>query len=254
MKLKTIEVEGKAYGLLDNGNPVYVHDDGKEAGFDAAHTVQTISRLNGEAKSHRQAKEEAVSALKKFEGIEDATTALKALETVKNLDDKKLIDAGEVERVKAEITKVFDEKLAAANKRGDVAESALKSEKIGGSFSRSKFITEKIAVPSDMIEAQFGKNFSIDDGGVVAKDASGNLIYSKTNAGSLANFEEAIEILVDQYPYKDNILKGTGSSGGGTTQANGGGDGSKIISREKWDALPHQDRTAKMRDGFTVEA
>ena len=36
-----------------------------------------------------------------------------------------------------------------------------------------------------------------------------------------------IETLVDQYPYKDQILKGSGASGGGAQQPNGGGGGQK---------------------------
>lgn len=37
MKLKTVEINGKQYAEIDTaGLPVYVHDDGKEIGFDAA--------------------------------------------------------------------------------------------------------------------------------------------------------------------------------------------------------------------------
>ena len=53
MKLKTVTIEGKTYAEVDGDKPIYIHDDGKEAPHDAAHTVATISRLNGEAKTHR---------------------------------------------------------------------------------------------------------------------------------------------------------------------------------------------------------
>ncbi len=63
MKLKTVEVNGKSYAEVDSsGLPVYVHDDGQEVGFDAVQAVGKISSLNGEAKSHREAKE-AVEAV-----------------------------------------------------------------------------------------------------------------------------------------------------------------------------------------------
>jgi hypothetical protein len=39
-----------------NRLPVFIHADGREAPFDADTTVAAISRLNGEAKSHREAK------------------------------------------------------------------------------------------------------------------------------------------------------------------------------------------------------
>ena len=49
--------------------------------------------------------------MKSFDGL-DADEARRALELVKNLDDKRLIDAGEVEKVKAEARKALDEQLA----------------------------------------------------------------------------------------------------------------------------------------------
>ncbi|WVM87992.1 hypothetical protein UMZ34_16740 [Halopseudomonas pachastrellae] len=85
MKLK-LDENGNA--VLQDGKPVYVHDDGKEVAFDAAGTVATITRLNAEAKTHREGKEAAEKALKAFEGISDPAAAIKALETVSNLDQK----------------------------------------------------------------------------------------------------------------------------------------------------------------------
>lgn len=69
MKLKTVEVNGKSYAEIDDkGFPIYQHDDGKEIGFDAAQAVSKIASLNGEAKSHREAKEAAETNLAKFAG------------------------------------------------------------------------------------------------------------------------------------------------------------------------------------------
>lgn len=50
MKLKTVEINGKQYAEIDTaGLPVYVHDDGKEIGFDAPLATK-ITELNSEAK------------------------------------------------------------------------------------------------------------------------------------------------------------------------------------------------------------
>ncbi len=59
MKLKLDE---NGHVVVSDGKPVYVHDDGKEVAFDAVGTVATISRLNGEAKSHRERAEAAESS------------------------------------------------------------------------------------------------------------------------------------------------------------------------------------------------
>lgn len=228
MKLK-LDENGNA--VLQDGKPIVVHEDGKEIAFDIAATVQTISRLNAEARDNRLRAEAAETKYKPFEGIEDAGAARKALETMKNLDQKKLIDAGEVETVKAEITKAFQTQLDQMTTKAGTLEQALYAEKIGGAFARSPLIVgdkAKLAIPSDLVQARFGSAFKIEDGRVVAYDPQGNKIYSRSKPGELADFDEALEVLVDQYPHKDSILRGSGASGGGAgTGSNGGGGGPK---------------------------
>ena len=221
MKLKLDE---KGNVVLQDGKPVYVHDDGKEVAFDAVSTVATISRLNAEAKQHRERAEAAEKSLKLFDGIADPVAALKALDTVSNLDHKKLIDAGEVEKVKGEITKAFQAQLDEANGKSKTLEQALYGEKVGGAFARSKMIAEKLAIPADMVQARFGQAFKIEGDKTVAYDASGNKIFSRARPGELADFDEALETLIEQYPYKEHILKSSGASGGGA-QGSGSGNG-----------------------------
>lgn len=250
MKLKLDEA---GHVIVQDGKPVYVHDDGKEVAFDAIGTVATISRLNGEAKGHREAKEAAEAKLKAFEGIDDPKGAKEALAKLANLKDKDLIDAGKVEEIKAAAIKAVEEKYAPVVQERDKLKSDLYSEKIGGSFARSKFISDKIAIPSDLVQARFGANFEVKDGKIVAKDHAGNPIYSRAKPGEVADFEEALEILVDAYPQKDAILKGTGQKGDGArgSQGNGSG-GSKTMSRQAFDALDPSARAAKIKEGFTL--
>ena len=253
MKLKTIEVDGKTYAEISDGKPLYIEDSGKEVAFDAPGTVATISRLNGEAKGHREAKEAAETALKKFEGIEDPAAAIEAVKQVKNFKDKDLVEAGEVEKIKAEAIKAVEEKYAPVVEENSTLKSSLHQEKIGGSFARSEFIAEKLAVPTQMVEATFGKHFTIEDGKIIAKDASGNQVYSKTNPGEPAGFDEALELIVESSPFKDNILKGRGHSGGGSKGGSGGGSGGdKTITRAEYDQLDHATRRQQMKDGVKV--
>ena len=208
MKLK---IDEQNHAVLQDGKPVYVHDDGKEVPYDVPQMVTKIGSLNAEAKQQREAKEAVEAKLKSFDGL-DADKAKKALETVANLDAKKLIDAGEVEKVKAEMAKAYETKLSEAQAETDKVRE----------FARSKFIAEKIAVPADMVQAVFAKHFSVsEDGKLQAKDALGNPIYSRVNVGSLADFDEALETLVSSYPNKDSILKGNQSNGSGANGVNG---------------------------------
>lgn len=229
--------------------PVFKHADGKEAPFDADSTLGTISRLNGEAKSHRERAEKAEGSLKAYEGITDPAAAIKALTTVKNLNDKQLVDAGEVERVKNEAIKSVQAQFEPVVKERDTLKGELYAEKIGGSFARSKFIADKVAVPADMVQAAFGRHFGIEGGKIVAKDANGNQLFSRTRHGEPADFDEALELLVEAYPHKASILKGSGASGGGAGGGGGGGGGGKQqITRAQFGQLSPAEQRAKATD------
>lgn len=232
MKLK-LDAAGNV--ALQDGKPVYVKDDGSELAFDAASTLATISRLNGEAKGNRERAEAAEAKLKPFEGL-DSERARKALETVQNLDNKKLIDAGEAEKVRAEISKSYEQKLAEAMKATQTLEQQLHTAKIGGNFAGSAFIKDKLAIPADMVQAAFGARFGLKDGKVVATTPDGNTIYSASRPGEIADFDEALEVLVKAYPHRDAIMKGTGSSGIEKKTGGGGGSG-KTITRAAFEAL-----------------
>ncbi|MBP8005319.1 MAG: hypothetical protein KAZ18_00205 [Acinetobacter sp.] len=259
MKIKTVVVEGKTYAEVnEQGLPVYVHDDGKEVGFDAGHAVQKISSLNAEAKTHREAKEAAEASLKAFEGL-DADKAKAALQTVQNLDDKKLVDAGEIEKMKSQLSETFKQsyeqkyepQLKQLTEERDQYQNQLHNELIGGGFARSKYINEKVAVPMDMVQAMFGKNFKVEEGKPVAYDDKGQKIFSRTNHGDEAGFDEALEILIGGYQYKDSILKGSQAGGGGFS-GQGGQGGGKSISRQNFEQLSPTDKSSFMKDGGQI--
>jgi hypothetical protein len=249
MKLK---LNDAGLAFVQDGKPVYFADDGKEIPFDSAQTIATISRLNGEAKGHREAKEAAEAKLKAFEGIVDPAAARDALEKMKSIDQKKLVDAGEVEKVKAEIKKALEDQYAPVVKEAADLKSQLYGERIGGAFARSKFITDKAAIPADMMQSRFGQQFKFEDGKIIPYDASGNRIFSRSKPGEIAEFEEAMEVIVDQYPYKDQILKGSGGTGGGARPSNGGASGAKVILRSEFEKLDPTARAGKMKEGFTL--
>lgn len=258
MKLK---LDDKGAVVVLDGKPVYVMDDGKEVPFDAPATRDTISRLNKEAQTHREAKEAAETKLKAFDGLDDPEKARKALETVRNLDDKKLIDAGEVEKVKQEAKAAFDEQLKATEKKykpvveeRDSLKNSLHQEKLSTAFNRSKFIQDKLAIPIDLAQAKFGGAFAIDDTGKIrAKGPDGNLVYSRANPGNPAEFDEALEILVDAYPHRDNILKGTGASGGGAGGSGGGSGGKRQVTRAQFDAMEPAEKLKAAKESTIVD-
>lgn len=266
MKLKLDE---NGHVVILDGKPVYVHDDGKEIAFDVVTTVATITRLNGEAKVNREAKEEAENKLKAFAGIDDPAEAKKAITVVRNLKDGDLIQAGKAEEIKhaavkayeekiKEQERVFGEQIKAVTTERDMLKNNLDREVIGGSFTRSKYISDKIAIPADLVQSRFGDAFKVDETGkLVAHQKNGDPIYSRAKPGEIASFDEALEILVDQYPNKDHILKGTQSNGDGARQNNGGSmnaQGQRTMKRSEFSQLsPERQQAAAIgKDKVTI--
>src|SRR5258708_2266362 len=48
-------------------------------------------------------------------------------------------------------------------------------------------------------------------------------IFSRVRPGDLADFDEALETLVENYPHRDQIMKGSGASGSGANGGSGSG-------------------------------
>ena len=172
MKLK---LDDQGHAVIQDGKPVFVHDDGKEVAIDVPAMQTRIGDLNEESKNHRLKAKDATEKLAGFEGIEDAEAARKALTIVKDLEDKKLIDAGEAEKVKAEIKQAYEEKLAEAGKALTAKEGEVFKLMVGGAFGNSEFVGDKLTVPADMVQAMFGSQFKVEEGKVVAYDGAGSL-------------------------------------------------------------------------------
>lgn len=226
--------------LSENGDPIWQKADGSEQAVQGS----TISRLNGEAKTYREEKEAAIARLKDFEGI-DAKAARDAFDKLSKIDQKKLIDAGEVEKVREEIGKGFQTQISEKDQAINTLQNQLNNLTLDNAFSTSKFIQEKVAVPPDMFAKTFKENFKVEGGKVVPYDASGNKVYSKKHMGEIADLDEAFEIIVQGYAYKDQILKadnhqGTGNNGGG-----GGRGAGRTIKRADFATLnPSQQQEA----------
>ncbi len=255
MKLK-LDENGNV--VVQDGKPVYVNDAGKDIAFDVEGTTNTIARLNGEARAHREEKEAAQLQLKVFAdaGIKDPSEAVKALQTVQSLDQKKLVDAGQLEELKKQLNSSWEEQLTTVRNEREQAVSQLNGERLGNLFQGSKFVQDTIAVPVDMVRAQFGQSFKFEDGKLAAYDASGNRIFSKANPGEPAGFDEALEHLVDSYPHKDSILKSKQNTGTGTHNDTGTGGGpaggSKRVTRQQFDQMSPGDQSSFSKEGGRI--
>jgi hypothetical protein len=240
--------DGKSIDMKD-GNPIWVDANGGESVMQG----DTITRLNGEARTLRQQKEAAEAVAAAFKDI-DPAKAKAALDTVSKLDHKKLIDAGEVDRVKEEIKTQYTGQISELTNKLTEVTGTLDNVRVDNFFANSEFIRNNIAVPSDMFQATFRNNFKIKDGKIEAYGKDGNRVYSSAKVGEFADPEEAIQLIVAQHPQKDVILKAPNQSGGGGSN-NSGRLGKREMKRSEFEKLHPGDAAAtagKVRSGEII--
>lgn len=239
------KMDGDKIAVDGDGNPIYINS----AGTESAIKGDAIATLNNEARTHRTAKETAEAALAKYKGADgkliDPDTAVKAIETIGKIDAKKLIDAGEVDKVKETIKAEFTQQLVDKDARITALEGDNNGMRIAKVFDGSEFVRDKLAVPKDMFEATFKSNFKIGEGGKVeAYGRDGNRLMSKTNVGEYATGDEALALLVESHPQKDVIMKAAQSGGSGNDGKGGSQGKGRVIKRGDFDAMNPGDQVA----------
>lgn len=220
--------------VMKDGDPVYTNSAGEESTI----AGNVIKRLNDEAFVARKAKEDVDKKLKKF-GDLDPQLARKAIDTVSKIDAKTLIDAGDVDKVRAEISSGFEAQVGELKTQNETLQATVESMTLDGAFNGSQYVKDKIAVPTEMFRSTFGRYFKVEDGKVVPYGADGNRLMSKASPGAYADFDEGVAILVEGYQYKDSIMKPPSEGNGSGSGGGGGGRGQgATISTAEFDQLP----------------
>ncbi len=222
-----------------DGNPVLINSKGEEVTMKA----DTPTRFSIEAKANRERAEKAEEALKAFEGL-DPVAAREALKKLENVDLSKMIEAGQLDAVKAQMTQQFEAEKAALTADRDKVVNQLNRITLDHAFSNSEFVRDRIVVPSDLIVNTFGKNFKVEDGKIVAIGADGNPLLSKKSYGEVASFDEALEIMIDGYSGKDAILKAPNTGGTGSQGDGGNRKASQFVKRSAFEALSPAEQQA----------
>lgn len=223
-----LKLDEEGHVMVQDGKPVYADTDtGETVAYDVSELTGKITALNHESASRRKKIEELDKSLKSF-GDLDPAQAREALETLGKLDQKKLIDAGQVDEVKKQITKSYEEKLNEKEEQLTRRQQQIRRLSVSTQFANSSFIREHLTVPPDMLESYFGSRFHVEEGddgsiSVVARQPDGTPIFSNAKPGEPASFDEAIQHLVAQSPHKDSLLRASQKGGAGAGGGKGGG-------------------------------
>ena len=224
-----VQLDENGHAVLKDGMPVCVHEDGKTFVHDVAAAVRKIENFNEERDRHTAKYDQLNERLEAYEDI-DPDQARAALDTVAKLDQKQLIDTEGVEALRKELTTSFDEKYKAYQKTAGKEKKKLQSQlqgkdeliyklMVSEQFHTSPFFTgdepKTKFKPAHAVKI-FGEHFKVEEENgsatVRAYDKHGTLIYSRENHGEPADFNEAIEIIINNDPERDDILIGSKGS------------------------------------------
>lgn len=214
--------------VIQDGKVLVVDKDGKESAVDVDSLLGRVTELNGESAARRKDNDALKLQLAAFAEL-DPEAARKALQTVKDLDSKKLVDAGKVDEVRkaavAEVQTNYEAKLSEAQKAQEALRSQVYGLMVSQQFSGSKALEgTTYEHKARHAEAVYGRHFRVEDGQVVGyrgDPEKGQIIFSRQDHGKHADFHEALRILIEEDPDKDHIIVTTSTGGGATGSRTG---------------------------------
>jgi len=258
--------------VIDSGNPIFQHPDGREEPFNADAVMLKVKSLTAESAKHRNQYKEVKAQIQPFvdAGIEDIpdyfSQATEAMGLVQTYKEKGNPGVEEIERIRKSVAQSFETRMAEAEKLHvkslqeinsiiSKKDELLHKQMVKGFFDSSDFLREKTNMIPEFAYDSLGKHFVVEekDGELkaFACDSNGEMIFS-LKGSSYADPQEAIEILIKSHPQKDKLLKG----GGGGSGAQGGGQVPPFTGRtiDSRDAVAASRNLEKIASGEVVIA
>jgi hypothetical protein len=282
----SLKLDDKGHAVLDDGKPVYVDQEGNDVPLDATALYVKIAELSTEAKNHRKAKADLKTELDGirgiFEGVEDISEwkkiADKNAQTVENFSQKDLVESKKVEEIKKAQQAAFDAEkdnlLRSFSEKENEFQTTLSTKDsiiynltVSSEFARSPWFTgdnSKTILTPEIAQSYFGGFFKVEEDGKhpdgtpktrVTGYVGDNPIYTKKplKAGELADFDEAMGVIIENYPMKDRILRSSGGGSGAGGGAGGGGGGGKGTLEAKYAEMQDAHKLA-MTEGRSKDA
>lgn len=229
-QFKTIpEAMQDAYEKKDDGN-YYL------TGVDGYVPKAKVDEFRETSKTTKAELDKAIEELKKFDGV-DLKVVAELQKQAKDLEDKKLIDAGDIDQIVNERVKPIVE---AAKKEASDLQSALNMvNRQLGILTIDNKATElgveagiqKSAIPDLVMRAN--RQFQIVDGKAKALDSEEKPVFAADGITPLTLDKTWIETMKTDAPHLFTPPKGTGSGPGDGNRAPGSGDPSKMSSVQK---------------------
>lgn len=150
------------------------------------------------------------------------------------------------------------QEIAALQAENAKLRADLHREQTGLRILTSKY-TAGLKMPADVVSATFAGAFRrSEEGKTFAVDGSGAKLYSRRRPGELADFDEALQLLVERHPNRDLFVKGSplldAAQQGPASGENPGAKGKVVYTRKAFDAMDPVQRMTVVRAADRGEA
>jgi hypothetical protein len=176
-------------------------------------------------------------------GVEDVSGLKSALERTKTELREYKSAFKDTGLTAADIGKLVDSNKALIETRAELNAAKIEN-KITVALITGRATEEGIGLLSEHLV----KRVSIENGAFRIADREGRPMPGSGSDG-LADFDDLLKETIATYP---SLFEGRNAGGGGATGRFSRGAGSKVLTRTQFDQIPHKDRAAKIKEGFTV--
>ena len=268
MKYK-LKLDDKQQPVLKDGNPVWVDEAGSDVDLDVNDLFENLQAVTAESTKRKATIRKMEEKLASFKDIDDPETFLseakQARETLESLKAKDIEKAENIKKMKDEWTKdsiareaklkdEHEKTLAALNAQIERKRKQLRQLLISNRFATSELFggtSPKTQMTADAAERLFGEYFLVeeDEDGKLPRIAAywGEDRPIETMPGRPADFDQALRIIWDKYPHKDNYSRAAPPGGGSTGGAGGPmrrGDDLESVEQALKDAVAARDAMA----------
>lgn len=238
---KDEEVDRTFCEVDDKGLPVYVYEDNSARGFDAPDSVNKLKERGDAIEEWRKKTTAAETTLQQFTGLDGKPilpeVVRAALQKVADLDGKKLIDAGEGEKQRKDWEVQWEARVEEAKKAGrdalKTANATIRDLTFGNQIAANPFFVGGIGGDGKKIEPKvlgspqmwaqlLSGHFEVDEKGegvfyytTDPERRISDMVTSREKPSSAAPFLEAIELILNRRPDKEQLYRGTVGTGTG---------------------------------------
>lgn len=237
---KLDEVPEKFRGLYVEKDGGFEVDPAKFADFEFDDREELAGALEHERKERKRLKDEA----EKYKGI-DPEKAREAQRRLDELDEKKLIEAGEVEKLKAKWQKEWDDEKADLQKQIGDRDTQLTKFKLTDKVREAALKAGVIPEDVDDVLTLTSPRFKLGEGDKI-------IVLDKDGVESRSDLEKFFgEEFKTQKP-KFFAASGAGGSGAPAGGTGGGTGGAKSIKRAEFDQKTPQERLTLAKEGIQI--